>query len=110
MLRAVAPSELLMGHCRRWPKYRFFDTALKSGQGAPRGAPPGPAEEDDYLGSLSHAASSILEASAIVEHAADDVRRIAAVAQKAAKAFEFEAAKLDQSHLQLRSLGQQLQR
>ena len=51
-----------------------------------------------------------MEASAIVEHAADDVRRIAAVAQKAAKAFEFEAAKLDQSHLQLRSLGQQLQR
>ena len=91
------------------PTTRPTRAALGNGGTLVVGAP-GPAEEEDYLGSLSHAASSILEASAIVEHAADDVRRIAAVAQKAAKAFEFEAAKLDQSHLQLRSLGQQLQR
>ena len=90
------------------PTIRPTRAALENGGTLVVGAP-GPAEEEDYLGGLSHAASSILEASAIVEHAADDVRRIAAVARKAGKAFEFEAARLDQSHLQLRSLGQQLQ-
>ena len=69
-----------------------------------------PHDDGDLLGGLSDAASSIIEASGVVERAAEDVRRIASVAQKAARAFEFEAQKLDQCHFQLSALAHQMRR